>query len=466
MKLPDPARWSIRWQIAALLIVTQVLAHLVTAAAINLLAARTGGEATLIIGQSEPMLTALRMTDRQDIPGWRQQFTHLAAVDARFSISDRAPAGLTAASREANAVLQQTLARSLPAHWQNRLVVQSQEGGLARIDSILLAAPLWEGQWLIYLPNRNGLIESVPWLVGLLGLLFFAIPLMLLSVWSGAVLAKPITDLAQGVERFAQDVETPPLPEDGPIEVRKAKHAFNRMRQRIQKLLLDRSQTLASIGHDMRTPLTRLRLRLEILELEPSVTTQAIEDDIAQLERMIDDALDFLRAEKQPLVLAQVDLAVLARTVADDYADRGHAVTYQGPARLAFQCDSDLLRRVLDNVVGNATKFATSAQVILVPQRSGACRLEVRDDGPGIPLDHRDKVLEPFTRIEAVRAGTAQKAQGFGLGLAIARDLTERHGGTLTLAENQPSGLLVIVDLPAQSGGKAHDVSTGDPKNG
>jgi signal transduction histidine kinase len=445
MNLPNPARWSIRWQIAALLIVMQVLAHVVTAITINLSASRNGGETELILSLSEPMLTALRMTDNDDIGDIHRRFADLAALDDRFVLADRLP---VPTGRTAGDPLQRAVVQSVPPFWQDRVVIYAADGGPASFQSFMIAARLWDDGWLVFAPHRNTLVENVPKLIAFLGLLFFALPLMLMSVWSGVALAAPITALAKGAERFAQDISSPPLHEDGPVEVRKAKHAFNQMRLRIQKLMSDRSQTLASIGHDMRTPLTRLRLRLEMLEQEPATAALAMQDDIAQLERMIDDALDFLRAESRPLVLAQVDLAVLVKTVADSYADQGHVIAYQGPSRLVFRCDADLVRRILDNVVGNAAKFADEARVILIAHETGAATIEVRDNGPGIPLDHRDKVLEPFTRIEAVRAGTAQNAQGFGLGLAIARDLTERHGGALTLAENPPSGLLVTISLP------------------
>jgi signal transduction histidine kinase len=448
MKIPNPARWSIRWQIAALLIVTQVLAHLVTTITINLTVIRNGSDIELMLNELEPMLTALRLTSASDGSAVMRELADIPAIDDRFALSDRLPAPTGDRISATNDPLQRALIQSVPPMWYDRVVIYAADGGPASMRSFLVAARLSDGGWLVYTPDRNALIESVPRLVAFLGLLFFALPLMLMSVWSGVALVAPITALGEGAERFARDVSSPPLAEDGSVEVRKAKHAFNQMQLRIQKLISDRSQTLASIGHDMRTPLTRLRLRMELMEQEPATVALQIEDDIARLERMIDDALDFLRTEHRPLVLAQVDLAVLVRTVVDDYADRGHVIEYKGPSRLTFRCDTDLVRRILDNVVGNAAKFADATQVILIAHDTGAATIEVRDDGPGIPLDHREKVLEPFTRIDAVRAGTAQDTQGFGLGLAIARDLTERHGGTLTLAENQPSGLLVTISLP------------------
>ena len=358
MKLPNPARWSIRWQIAALLIATQLLAHLVTAITVNRAAARNGGETQLFLNLSEPMLTALRMSNSRDTADVRRRFVELSALDGRFVLTERLP---IQTGQSANPVLQRAVVRAVPTLWQDQVTIYVAEGGAASFQSFTIAAGLGDGGWLVFAPTRNTLVENVPKLIAFLGLLFFGLPLMLLSVWSGVALVALITALAKGAERFAQDSASPPLPEEGPVEVRRARYAFNQMRLRIQKLLSDRSQTLASIGHDMRTPLTRLRLRLEMLDLHPNTAAREVEADIA----------------------------------------RGASI-------------------------------------------------ELPDDGPGIPLDHRDKVLEPFTRIEAVRAGTAQNAQGFGLGLAIARDLTKRHGGVLTLADNQPCGLLVTIALPKQ----------------
>ncbi len=457
----NPAGWSIRWQIAALLIVTQIVAHVISVVTISTFSTRRGGEAELVVNLSEPFLTALRLTAGDPA----EAAPHLAALpgmDDRFAVTDRLPSVPTDAAGWDDSAVHRAVFAELPARWRDHVMFYAADDGAVTYRNFRLALRLPQGHWLVYGPRGDTLVEAVPQLVGLLGLLFFALPLMLLAVWSGLVLTRPITALAAGAEAFARDTATPPLREDGPVEVRKAKRAFNQMRIRIRKLLSDRSQTLASIGHDMRTPLTRLRLRLEMLE--PGPATEKINEDVTTLERMIDDALEFLRSENQPVVLTQVDLAVLVRTVADDYADRGHGVVYQGPARLVFRCDVDLVRRILDNVVGNAAKYAKAAEVTLQAGTSGAVRIAVRDNGPGIPPDHREKVLEPFARIAAVRAGTAQTAPGFGLGLAIARDLTERLGGRLTLGDNVPSGLLVTICLPLRlADGAATAVTGGTP---
>lgn len=455
MKLASPARWSVRWQIAALIILTQVAAHLVTGLTIDYSTRRVGGgEANLIFSLTDPMLMALRMAPQADAPATRAAFAGLAALDDRFSLTERSPMPEAAAMIRSEDRLGTVFEAALPPGWRGRVVIFAADGsGRVFFDNFAVAARLGDGGWLLFKPHRNTLVENVPRVVALLALLLIGLSLMFLSVWAGAALVAPIGALARGVDRFASSVDTPPLHETGPAEVRLATQAFNRMRLRIRKLISDRSQTLAAIGHDMRTPLTRLKLRLELLEQSPALAAVAIDDDIRTLERMIDDALEFLRSENQPLVLVPVDLAVLARTVADDYADRGHNIRFSGPSRHVVLCDHDLIWRILDNVVGNAAKFAPSGEVSLQPAPDGSVLIEVTDDGPGIPFEHRDKVLEPFTRIEAVRAGSAQNAPGFGLGLAIARDLTERHRGALTLSESPTGGLRVSIRLPEQAAG-------------
>jgi signal transduction histidine kinase len=455
MKMTNPSRWSVRSQIAMLLIATQVFAHVATTVIINLSTLQTGGgQNNFILSMSEPMLTALRTTSGPMSGTASEGFATLVRNDDRFHMAEHSPLPANMPDSATDPKLNRVMAGKLPPPWRDRVLIYSvdatgDEAVRPTFKSFRIAARLQDGHWLVFEPHGNTLVENVPRVVVLLGLLFLGLPLMFLSVWSGAVLVSPIGALARGAERFSKDIDAPELVEKGPKEVRQATRAFNLMRQRIQKLISDRGQTLASIGHDMRTPLTRLRLRLELLE--NGHAKAAIDEDIRVLERMIDDALEFLRAESRPPVLAQIDLAVLVRTVANEYADGGHQISYEGPQRFAFRCDHDLMLRILDNIVANAAKFASRASVALIPQKNGSVRIEVRDDGPGIPLDHRDRVLEPFARLEAVRAGTAQNSQGFGLGLAIARDLTERHGGQLTLSDNVPRGLLVVISLPVQT---------------
>jgi signal transduction histidine kinase len=450
MSRMSPLQWPVRWQIVALLLATQFLAQVVTVLIIDAATARNGGGRNdLAISVSEPFLTALRMIPADGQPASVERLQALARLDNRFRLQDQPPVAGASPASTFDPEIQDAIEGALPAAWQGRVVIYPLNDSwfpeMLPVRPFALSASLGDGSWFVFEARSDTFVQNMPRVVALLGLLILALPLAFLSIWAGVFLVSPIAALARGAERFSTDIDAPALPESGPVEVRRATHAFNLMRQKIRKLLSDRSQTLAAIGHDMRTPLTRLRLRVELLE--PGETVTAIESDIASLERMIDDALGFLRSENRPLRIDQADVAILARTVVDDYADRGHTIGYDGPPRLVMACDHDLLRRALDNIVGNAAKFARSASVELSTTGTDVV-FTVRDDGPGIPLDHREKVLEPFMRIDAVRSGIAQNTQGFGLGLAIARDLVDRHGGTLTLHDNQPVGLVVRMTLP------------------
>lgn len=442
----------IRLQIASLLVVTQILAHLLTFGVINLSLSgaqdrHTEFAKTLV----EPLIVALRLASPDEARESQVMFAKLAAADSRFSLLTSPPRATSGSRDFVDPVLEHAFRSLLPSNWKDSVAISSTGSsswrwpGSPGIDFVALVR-VADGVWLSYAAGQNLLLRTVPLIVLVPGVLLLALPLMLLSIWAGSSLVAPITALALGSERFAADIECPPIPETGPEEVRRASAAFNAMRIRIQKLINSRSQTLASIGHDMRTPLTRLRLRLEALDLGESAS--AAEKDIRILERMIDDALIFLRSEQHPLTLGAMDVAVLTQTIADDFTDQGHRVRYDGPLHFRLICDHDHVRRVLENIIGNAVKYADDTLVRLTSDDDGSVTICVADTGPGIAPEHREHVLEPFSRIESVRAGGPSAGSSFGLGLAIARDLVTRHGGFLRLEQNLPEGLLVTIHLP------------------
>lgn len=444
----DPRNWSVRWQIVALIVATQLMAHIGTTLTIELATRQSGGTSTdLALTVSEPFLTALRMTSpaAPDEAG----FAALTRADDRFFLLDHSPLKSAPADDAPSEVLRDRLTKAAPEGWRDRMMIYAATQNAVQssfpVQEYALAARLDGGRWLVFEPRATPFLERVPQVMALLGISILALPIMFFAIWAGAAIMAPVAALAQGAERFAFDIEADDLPEVGPFEIRRATAAFNRMRARIRKLVAERSQALASIGHDMRTPLTRLRLRLELLT--QNETTEAISRDLSGLQRMIDDALSYLRAESQTLRREPTDIGALTATLVDSHADLGAMISCFISSRVVVNCDRDLIRRALDNIIGNATKFAPDTWVLVSAEDEGA-EIIVRDNGPGIPEAQRALVLEPFTRLDAIHRGIRTQSEGFGLGLTIARDLVQRHGGTLTLGDNDPHGLTVRIWLP------------------
>lgn len=273
-----------------------------------------------------------------------------------------------------------------------------------------------------------------------------------LSLWAVRRLTRPVRDLALAADRLGRDVNAPPLPETGPEEVARAAHAFNTMAARIRRFVGDRTQMLAAIGHDLRTPITRLRLRAEFMEDDEQ--RRKMLADLDEMEAMIAATLAFARDDAAAEPNVPLDLAVLARTVLDEAADArpevpDAALSYAGPEHLTVQARPVALKRALANLVGNALGYGGAAQVTLVPpaQRGAPVRLLVQDEGPGIPPAELEAVFQPFRRLEGSRN---RETGGTGLGLPIARNILRAHGGDVVLRNRRDgtAGLVAEVTLP------------------
>jgi signal transduction histidine kinase len=223
---------------------------------------------------------------------------------------------------------------------------------------------------------------------------------------------------------------------------------LNEMRERIRLLIEERTRMLLAISHDLRTPLTRLRLRAERI-LDPGLR-EAMMNDLVAVTEMLGETLAFLRDGGRSESPRRVDLPSLLRTICGEFADIGHNVSYAGPARLPVICRDRALARAVTNVVENATKHGKVISVALEVPSTARLRIDVSDDGPGIPADLREKVLEPFFKIDAARQGPEGRA-AFGLGLAITRDIVRAHGGDIVLTENDRGGLTVQLWLDANA---------------
>ena len=270
-----------------------------------------------------------------------------------------------------------------------------------------------------------------------------------LSLWAVRRLTAPVRTLAAAAEALGRDVNAPTLPETGPSEVAAAAAAFNTMAARIRRFVQDRTELLTAIGHDLRTPITRLKLRAEFVEDEEQ--RRKMLADLEELEAMVAATLAFGRDARGSEQVVTLDLAELLRTVLDEAGDaRPEAVerlSYDGPAHLILRGRPLGLKRAFANLVGNALQYGGSARVrLLAPGRDGSVGVEIEDDGPGIPPEQLDQVFEPFYRGEPSRN---RETGGVGLGLPITRNILRAHGGDVSLANRPGGGVRASVTLPA-----------------
>jgi signal transduction histidine kinase len=279
-----------------------------------------------------------------------------------------------------------------------------------------------------------------PWMMTLL---FAVISVALLGLWAARTVSAPLSSFAKAAEGFSLDSAPAPLPERGPEEIRSVARALNRMRQRIGGLIDDRTRMLAAISHDLRTPITRMRLRSEFIE--DDVQRARMLADLDQMRSMLESVLSFLRNDRRLEAITLVDLASTLQLVADQFADMGHKVAYAGPDHAMVTARPDDLHRSVTNLVENAVKFGAEATIRLIMSPERAI-IDVEDDGPGISDAHKDDMLEPFARGDSAR--NMDEAAGFGLGLSIARAIALAHGGELSLHDRQPHGLIVRIQLP------------------
>jgi signal transduction histidine kinase len=268
----------------------------------------------------------------------------------------------------------------------------------------------------------------------------------LLTLWTVRRLTAPVRTLARAAEALGRDVNAPPLPEDGPSEVATAAVAFNTMAARIRRFVQDRTELLTAIGHDLRTPITRLKLRAEFMEDDEQRRKMLI--DLEELEAMVSATLAFGRDATSAEQVTPLDLAELLRTIIDEASDAWpemvEKLRYEGPSHLTIRARTLALKRALANLVANAVNYGGGA-VVRLTQLSGMVTIEIEDDGPGIPPQELDRAFEPFHRGEPSRN---RETGGVGLGLPIARNILRAHGGDVTLANRSTGGLRATVTLP------------------
>jgi signal transduction histidine kinase len=260
-----------------------------------------------------------------------------------------------------------------------------------------------------------------------------------LSVLGIRRLTAPLGTLAQAAERLGRDVNAPPLAERGASDVRKALRAFNNMQERIQRFIEDRTRMIAAISHDLRTPITRLRLRAEFVE-DPEQQARMLAD-LDDMETMIRSTLSFAREEANPEPRRDVDLVALLRSICEDVPDIELTI---GAEPLLLDGQPVALRRGFCNLIDNAMKYGQRARIDLSAD-ADSIGVTVDDDGPGLGEEELERVFLPFYRVEQSRS---RDTGGVGLGLAVARTVFRAHGGDVRLANRPEGGLRASVILP------------------
>jgi len=254
-------------------------------------------------------------------------------------------------------------------------------------------------------------------------------------------LAAPIRLFADAAERLGRDPRAAPLTLKGPSEIRAAVGAFNDMQERLRRYVEDRTAMVGAIAHDLRTPLTRLRFRIEGL---PEEQRAKISSDIDQMEEMISAALNFVRDTTRPGERTPLELSSLLESLCDEMAETGAATEVESGEKVILEGDPMALRRLFSNLLENAVKFGGRARTRVFREGANAF-VEIEDDGPGIPPADSEKVFEPFYRREPSRS---RQTGGIGLGLAVVRSIARGHGGDVALVNRVGGGLTARVQLP------------------
>lgn len=311
----------------------------------------------------------------------------------------------------------------------------------ARTDPIemTLSIRLAGGDWLNVRTNfyRPGLQLSPQ---ALLPLLLMAVAVVLVAWWTARRVVGPMRVLAVGADRLGRGLDVDPLPMTGPSEVRDTTQAFNRMKDRLTRFVNERTHMLAALSHDLRSPLTAMRLRIEMLdETDDSIRLKAL---VEEMQAMVEATLEFARGVTKTEPATTVDLAVLLSDLVGDVGENRATLAPSQPLSATIRPQS--LNRALRNLIDNAVRYGGVAKVKL-RQEPGLAVIAISDRGAGLPDDQLEAVFEPYVRLEGSRS---RDTGGVGLGLAIARTIIQAHGGTVTLRNLPGGGLEASVHLP------------------
>lgn len=333
--------------------------------------------------------------------------------------------------------------RDQVVEWEPSLAsagLQLQLASPVRNDSVAGQIILADGTWVHF--KMHGLVTG--WGLQFNRIILALIPAIAFAVLGGLLVRqtlRPLKTLSGAIESMGQG-ERIVVREEGTNEVRHLIRAFNQMQDQIGRMIADRTQALAAVGHDLRTPLARLQLRLD--GSSDADLRLSSERDISEMEEMIASVLAYLGGDADSEASIRVDLAVLVTTLIDDMTDRGHRIHYLGPDHLVATLRPGAFKRAVGNLIENAIHYGEDVQVSLASEPENII-LRVEDNGPGIPADALLDVLQPFVRLDAART---RNTKGLGLGLAIVSRMVEREAGMLTLSNRAEGGLRAEIALP------------------
>lgn len=299
---------------------------------------------------------------------------------------------------------------------------------------------LEDGRWLNMTGNFRIPKRSLTPIMLPMGIL--AVMIILIVWFSINRLTKPLRTLATAANDLGRGVDVDPLPEAGPEEVRAATRSFNEMQERLTRFVSDRTRMLAAISHDLRTPITSLRIRAEFIEDDED--RERMIATLDEMRAMVEETLSFTRDDSQKEEVRKVDLGGLIESLADDLRDQGQKVEVDDHARVVLECRPTALKRAFQNLICNAVRYGEEARV-RVTTHAAFVEVVVQDKGPGIPKEKLQEVFEPFVRLEESRN---EETGGIGLGLAITRSIIHGQGGTIDLENAPEGGLKAIVRLP------------------
>jgi len=403
-------------------------------------------------------------------PAERARIVSILSVPPLVVSLDRAPAsGESAASGGAHAAMFSSVLRAVlgddrpirvlmsgtPPQWDPGVGRRRGQGpmgagamggpGMHRFPpdgvAFLIQVRLQDGTWATFDTQVSQASASLPWRV-LLTLAILLVTILFLSWVAVRWVTRPLQLLATAADELGRDINRTPLPEDGPAEVSRAARAFNTMQSRLVKFIDERTRLLTAMSHDLKTPLTRMRLRVELLE--DGIQREKFEADLLEMEAMVTQTLEFMRGLSNREPAQAIDIMGLLERLRAENEAMGRTVTIEGRVTRSLKGEAQLIKRCLSNLIDNAILYGQRAEIAL-EDGPDVLTIRIRDHGPGIPESAIDKVFEPFHRLEGSRS---RDTGGTGLGLSIARNIAQAHEGEVRLRNHQAGGLEAILTLP------------------